>query len=106
MQLHALVAKQVDAGTSMNPSTPVTPLERFSPDHERMQQYTNLARLCGGAALPLTLFTQRTGRTTANTGTIHHTQTAIDFSTLLLDTKLLVCWTAEGPVWLEREIVA
>ena len=71
MQLHALVAKQVDAGTSMNPSTPVTPSERFSPDHEGMQQYTNLARLFGGTALPLTLFTQRTGTTTANAGPIH-----------------------------------
>jgi hypothetical protein len=98
MQLHALVAKQVDAGTSMNPSTPVTPSERFSPDYERMQQDTHLARLFGGAALPLTLLAQWAGTTPANAGPIHHTQTAIDFSTLLLDTKLLVCWTAKGPV--------
>jgi hypothetical protein len=106
MHLHTLVAKQVDAGTSMNPSTPVTPSERFSPDHERMQEHTHLARLFGGAAVPLALLAQWAGTTSAHAGSIHNTQTAIDLSALLLDTKLLVCWTAEGPVWLEREIVA
>lgn len=39
-------------------------------------------------------------------GAIHHAEASIDFSTLLLNTKLLVCWTTKRPVWLEREIVA
>jgi hypothetical protein len=88
----------MDAGTPMNPPTPVFPEDGLSTDHERMQQHTDLARLLGGAALPLALLAQRARTTTADAGRIHHAQAAIDFSTLLLDTKLLVCGTAEGPV--------
>src|SRR4051812_16896168 len=87
-------------------ATPISPEERCGTNGERMEQEAHLAWLLGGTALPLALLAERTGPTTANAGRIHHAQAAIDFSTLLLNTKLLVCWTAQGPVWLEREIVA
>ncbi len=50
-----VLAAQRQARTSMVPTTPVPPEERFRPDDEWMQQYAHLARLGGGAALPLTL---------------------------------------------------
>ena len=55
LDLHALVAKQLDAGTSMNPSTPVMPLEGGGTDSHWMQEDAHLARLLGGGAIPLTL---------------------------------------------------
>jgi hypothetical protein len=101
-----LLAHQLDARPSVLPPTPVAPEQRIRTDDEGMQQHADLTRLGGSAAVPLTLFAQGTGATTTDAGRIHHTQAAIDFSTLFLDTKFLVCWTTEGPVWLEREIVA
>jgi hypothetical protein len=52
---HPLVAKQVDAGTSMNPATPVISEERSRADGHWMQQHAHLARLCCRTAIPLTL---------------------------------------------------
>ena len=36
LDLYTLVTKQLDAGTSMNPSIPVTPEDRSRTDHHRM----------------------------------------------------------------------
>src|SRR5712691_6181448 len=56
LSLHLeVLAAQRQARTSMVPTTPVTPAERFRPDDEWMQQHAHLAGLGGGAALPLTL---------------------------------------------------
>jgi hypothetical protein len=49
---------------------------------------------------------QRTGTTTAHAGTIDPTQASIGFSALLLDTKLLVGWTMQCPIWLDGESAA
>jgi hypothetical protein len=106
LDLDALIAQELDTGASVDSTTPVTPEKWRIPHSQRMQQNTDLARLLGGLALPLALLAQRTRTTPADAGSIHHAQAAIGFSTLLMDTKLLVCWTAKGSVWLEREIVA
>lgn len=71
-----------------------------------MQQDAHLARLRGCATLPLTLFAQWAGTTTAVTSSIHDAQAAIDFAPLLLDAEFLVDWTAKGAVWLECKIIA
>jgi len=71
-----------------------------------MQQDTDLTRLLGGSAQPLALLAQRTRAATVSARSIHDAQTAIGFSALLLDTKLLLGWTMECPIWLEREIAA
>jgi hypothetical protein len=71
-----------------------------------MQQDTDLARLFGSAALPLALVAQWTGTTTVNAGSIHHAQASTRLSTLFMGMKLLVRWTVERPVWLEREALA
>ena len=56
LHLHLeVLAAQRQARTSMVPTTPVPPEERFRPDDEWMQQHAHLAGLGGGAALPLTL---------------------------------------------------
>lgn len=104
LHLHALVKKQVDAGTPMNPSTPVTPVEGSGTDGHWMQQDTHLARLFGRTAIPLALLAERAGTATANAGCIQHTQAAIGFSTLLLGTKLLPCWTAQRSVGPEGKV--
>src|SRR6266566_4132612 len=63
-------------------------------------------KLLGGAALPLTLLTQRTRAATTNAGPIHDAQAAIGFSTPLLGRQRLPCWTAERPVGLKRKVLA
>ncbi len=106
LHLYALVSHKLHTGAPVFSATPVSPEQRRRTNLERMEQHADLTRLFGGAALPLALFAQGTRTTTADAGCIHHAQTAIDFSTLLLDTKLLACWIPEGSVRLEGEIVA
>jgi len=99
------LAVQVQAGPPMQPPAPITPEQRSRPHRQRMQQHADLARLRYSAALPLTLFAQRTGAATADAGSIDHAQASIGLSTLLMGTKLLMSGAAERPIWLEREIV-
>jgi len=101
-----LVSHELDAGAPMNSAAPIVPEERGRTNLERMQQHTHLPRLRRSAAIPLTLLTQRTGAATAGPCSIHDAQTSIGFSTLLLDTKLLIGWTMKGAIWLDREIAA
>jgi hypothetical protein len=70
-----------------------------------MQQHADLAWFCCGVALPLTLLTQRTGTTTANAGSIHHAQAAIDFSALFMRDQLLVSGTPLCPIGLESKVL-
>src|SRR5260221_12667293 len=62
-----LMGQQIHAGSSMVPSAPILPKNGLWSNHERMQEYAYLARLRGGAAIPLALLTQRTGTTVAHT---------------------------------------
>ena len=105
LDLDALMAHQLDARTSMEATTPVTPENGFRPNHQWMQQHTHLARLLGCAALPLTLLAQGTGTATTDTGRIDHAQAPIGFSALLMGTKLLASGTAQRPIWLERKVL-
>jgi hypothetical protein len=104
--LDALMAHEPHTGAPVFSAAPISPQERGETHLERMEQHADLAWLCGRAVIPLTLFAQRTRAATVNAGRIDDAQAAIGFSTLLLGTKLLVCWTAECPAWLESEIVA
>src|SRR5258707_7566515 len=73
---------------------------------EGMQEPTSLARLFGGAALPLTLFPLRARAATAKTGRIDHPQASVSFPTPLMGTKRLPCWTAKRPIGLERKVLS
>ena len=101
-----LVAQELHACPPMNPSAPIMPEERLTPRRERVQENAHLARFARGVPIPLTLLSFRTRATTADAGGVHDAQAAIGFSALLLDTKLLPCWTMECPIWLDREIAA
>jgi hypothetical protein len=90
LNLDALGTNEVDTGTSMLSSAPVLPEKRLPSDSERMQQDAHLARLRGCATLPLTLFAQWAGTTTADTGSIHDAQASIAFSALFMRDQLLV----------------
>jgi len=57
LNLDALGTNEVDTGTSMLSSAPVLPEKRLPSDSERMQKHTDLARLLGGAPIPLALLT-------------------------------------------------
>jgi hypothetical protein len=58
--------------------------------------HTHLTRLIGGAALPLTLFPQGAGATTADAGRIDHAQTSIDLSSPLVDAQGLPSRATQG----------
>ena len=105
LDLHPLVAQELDAGPPMLPSTPITPQERRRTDHHWMQQDADLARLCRCCATPLTLLTQRTGPTTPNAGGIHQPQAAIDFLAPFVDRKGLMGRTAQRAIGLESEVL-
>src|SRR6266571_169069 len=77
----------------------------FRPNDQWMQQHTYLARLLGGAPLPLTLLAQGTGTATPKTGRIDDAQAPIDFSALLMGTKLLASRTPQRPIGLERKVL-
>ncbi len=95
LDLHPLVAQELDASPPMIPSTPNTPEDRRRTDRHWMQQHADLARLCRCRAAPLTLLTQRTGPTTPNAGGIHHPQAAIGFLAPFVDRKFLISRTAQ-----------
>ena len=85
-----LVAHELHAGTPMCSPAPIAPEKRGRTNLERMQQHAYLARLCCGVAIPLALLAERTRTTTANAGSIHHAEAAIDFPALLLWDQLLI----------------
>jgi hypothetical protein len=84
LDLDALMAHQLDARPSVVPTPPVTPEHGVRPNGQWMQQHTHLARLLGGAALPLTLLAQGAGTATPDTGRIDDAQAPIGFSALLM----------------------
>ena len=63
-------------------------------------------RLRGCATLPLTLFAQWSGTTTADTGSIHDAQASIGFSALFMRDQLLVSGATQRPICLERKVLA
>jgi hypothetical protein len=71
-----------------------------------MQQNTDLARFCGGRAIPLTLLAQGTGPTTANAGSIDDAQTAVGFSTLFMGEQFLLGRATQCAVGLESKVLA
>jgi hypothetical protein len=106
LNFDALGTKELHARAPMNPSTPVIPEERLTPDDEGMQEHADLARLCGGVAIPLALLAQRTGTATADAGRIDHAQAPIGLSTPLMGDQRAPCWTPKRPIRLERKILA
>ena len=71
LDLDALITQELDAGSSVDPTTPIMPEQWRLPDSHWMQQDADLARFLGGAALPLTLFTQGARTAMADAGSIH-----------------------------------
>ena len=59
----ALVSHELHTGAPVCSPAPIAPEQRGGTNPERMQQHADLARLCGRAAIPLTLLAQRTGAT-------------------------------------------
>ena len=82
--LQALVTPHLDAGSAIEPPTPIAPEDRRCPDGQGMEQETDLARFGRVAAFPLTLPTQRTGTATADAGSLDQADTPVRFWTPLL----------------------
>ena len=98
------MTKQLHAYPTMMPTTPVIPEEWLISNHERMQEDAHLARLFGGAALPLTLLTQRAGTATADAGCIHHAQASIGFEASFMREQFLASQTTERAIRLKRKV--
>ena len=79
MHLHiqALMAHQLDTGSTRAPATPISPQQWLGANHLGMQKQAHLARLRGGMSLPLTLLAQRAGTTAANAGSIDQAETPV-----------------------------
>ena len=103
--LDALVSHELHAGASMRSPAPIVPEQGSRTHLERMQQHTDLTRLCRRTAIPLTLLAQGTGTTTAHAGAIHHAQAAIGFSALLMREQLLVSGATQRPIGLESKVL-
>ena len=104
--LKVLMTHQLHTGTSMFSPAPVSPEKRRIPDGQWMQQHADLAWFLGGAALPLTLRTQRTGAATADAGSIHDTQASISFSALFMRDQLLVSGAPQRVIGLQSKVLA
>ncbi len=104
--LDVLITHKLHTGSPMLSPAPVIPEERLPPDGEGMEEYTDLARLCCGSAIPLALLAQWTGTTTANAGSIHDAQASIGFSALFVRDQLLIIWATQRPIGLESKILA
>ena len=105
LDFYPLVAQELHASAAMLSAAPISPQERGRTHLERMEQHTDLARLFGGAALPLTVLPQGAGAAAADAGCIHHTQAAIAFGALFLRKETGCGWTVQGAVRLEGKVV-
>ena len=99
-----LVAKEVHTGSTMVSAAPILPEEWGRTNSKRMEQYADLTRLFGGAALPLALLTKRTGTATADARRIDHTETAVGLATSLLGNQGVPRWAPKSPIGLERKV--
>ncbi len=104
--LQVLVTKQLHTRPSMLPPAPILPEDGERSDDQWMQEYTHLARLRGGAAIPLTLVAQGTGTATADAGPIDDAQGSVSFSALFMRDQLLVSGTPQRPIGLESKVWA
>jgi len=104
LHFHAWLSKQMHAHSSRKSPTPITPEERSRTDDEGMQEHTHLARRSLGAALPLTLFPQGTGATTADAGRRDHTHAPVGFPTPLMRDQGLASRTAQRAIWLQGKV--
>lgn len=84
----------------------ISPEERRGANDKRVEQHADLARLCGGAAIPLALFTQWTGAATLDASTRDHAQASLGFSAVLMWDQLLVSRAPKRSIGLERKILA
>jgi hypothetical protein len=86
-------------------AAPISPEERCGTNSEWVEQHADLARLFGRAAIPLTPLTQRAGAAPMNAGSVHHAQTSIGFSAVLMRGQLLICRAAKRSIGLERKVL-
>lgn len=104
--LDAVVLHELHTGAPVFSSAPIAPEEQIRTNGKRMERDTDLARLCGRAAIPLALLTERTETATLDAGSVHHTQAAIGFSALLMRSQFLVCRAPKRSIRLERTVPA
>ena len=64
----ALAAQELHTRASMLPTAPVLPEQGSRTDEERVQQHAHSTGLGGSPPMPLTLFAQGPGETTADVG--------------------------------------
>ena len=104
LDLHALAAHQLQAGSALGPSAPVAPDERRRSDGQRVQEDAHPAWMFGRLPMPLTVFAHPTGATITDAGRIHDAQAAIRFSTLFGGSKLRSGGTAQGAIGLAGKV--
>lgn len=102
----ALVSHELDTGAPVCSAAPIAPEQWGRTYLQRMKQHTDLARLCGGVALPLALLSQRAGPTAADASSIHHAQAAVGFSAVFMRQQRLVSRTSQRPIGLESKVLA
>ena len=95
LDLDALIAQELDTGASVDPTTPVLPVERRIPNDKRMEQDAHRPSF---RPLPLALLAQRAGAATANAGGIHHAQASISFSAVFVRNQLLASRAPKRPI--------
>ena len=102
---HALMSHQLLTGAPMDSAAPIVPEQRSRTHLQRMEQYTDLPRLCRCLAVPLTLLTERAGPTTAHAGPIDYAQTAIGFSAMLMGEQFLLSRATQRSIRLESKVL-
>lgn len=103
--LDVLITHTLHTRPPMLPSTPITPEEGSGADGAWVQQHTYLTRLLGGSTLPLTLFTQGAGTTTADAGRIDDAQAPIGFPASLVRHQRLPGGATERAIRLQGNVL-
>lgn len=116
--VNTLIPKELHQLPAMGATRPVTPHEgggsktrlryfvKLRGLDEGMQHCTDAPRFLGGAAVPLTLFPQRTGSTMANASGIHHPQGPIPLRASFLRIERIADRTTQRAIRLGGEILA
>lgn len=106
LNLHTLIAHDLDARPTIEPPAPIAPEDRSRSNGPRMQEDADLAWLRSVVPLPLALLTQRAGPTTTDARSINQAQTPIGFQTPLVQGQGCASRTTQCSIRLRSKVTA
>lgn len=106
LNLHALAAYQLQAGSALCPPTPVAPEQLRRGDGQRVEEQADPAWVFGRLSMPLTMLAQPTRTAIADAGLIYDAQAAIGLAALFCHREQRSSGTAQRAIGLAEKVAS